>query len=88
MRFFQGKRNGVGVAVMSGTFSGTELHGIKLMVAAASSKQAGMIARFDDATFFEHIDDGSMLNRGKAMRDDEGGALAHELLERLLHTMF
>src|SRR5579872_3627606 len=62
-----------------------ELAADKFGVEAAARQQFGVGAGFDQAPGIEHGDHLGIAHRGKAMRDDDGGAVAHQVGERLAH---
>ena len=47
-------------------------------------EQLGVGALFDDLAHFEHVDAVRVLDGGKAVGDDEGGAVLHQVVERVL----
>src|SRR3954468_4877736 len=64
---------------------GGELQAVKLGVNAVAREELGVAARFDDTPALEHRDAVRALDRGQAVRDDDGAAPAHQRLERRLH---
>src|SRR5580700_758678 len=61
-----------------------ELQPVQLRVQAAEREQLLMGAAFDDPARIQHDDAVGLLYGGKPVRDDEGGAVAHQLRERRL----
>ena len=47
-----------------------------------------MVPLLDDLPFFEDIDAVSVLDGGKPVSDDDGGAVPHQFIECLLNQEF
>src|SRR5690606_34581968 len=62
-----------------------ELGPVQLLVAAVRGQQFLVAALFDDAPLLDHQDPVGGADGGEPVRDDDGGAPAQRLGQRLLH---
>ena len=64
------------------------LAGVEIVVAAPESVKRLVSAAFNDASGFDDKNLFGAANGGKTVRDDEGGASAHEVTQTFLDERF
>src|SRR6185436_11756355 len=60
----------------------------QVLVDAAGIEEGRVVAVLDEPAPVDDVDDVRALDRGQAVGDDDGGAVRHQLRQRLLHQAF